>query len=427
MDLACDIDEAATLHPTTSHETAVAIAAITGKPLLIPHSGLGGANGDDTAMARIGAGSTERRPSVEAGPTATPKGGGLMEPSGMSSLVKGGGGASSGPGSLGDGMISPKGGKGKDGAAGAGPGGKAADGKDGKGAGRWLSFSRLTACFDFRADRKAEAANADIAQRIDDAFLQVPENSSGGADAKHIAALLSAITGGREIPKADLEVVVKLIDSERNGSISKAEFASGLVVLKQDPTLSRLLGPELSRLLDYRASSQEGSTTLPQNASAFAIHPKAPWLLGFKKLVLFIGVFYLFEVPVRITFRVAHRLGPWYLFFDHLQDMVLLADMLIMFCTAYVNKKSVLTYDMRRIRKHYLSTTFPLDVVASFPLDLVVMMTTTRKSTGYVDYSLMGWLRVLKLLRLYRVWQSFKEQSSDLKAGTYTRPLFRST
>ena len=38
----------------------------------------------------------------------------------------------------------------------------------------------------------------------------------------------------------------------------------------------------------------------------------------------------------------------WYLFFDHLQDMVLLADMLIMFCTAYVNKKSVLTYDMRQ-------------------------------------------------------------------------------
>ena len=46
---------------------------------------------------------------------------------------------------------------------------------------------------------------------------------------------------------------------------------------------------------------------------------------------------------------------------------------------------------------------------------------------GYVDYSLMGWLRVLKLLRLYRVWQSFKEQSSDLKAGACTRSHFRST
>ena len=33
----------------------------------------------------------------------------------------------------------------------------------------------------------------------------------------------------RRYTEADLEVVVKLIDSERNGSISKAEFASGLV------------------------------------------------------------------------------------------------------------------------------------------------------------------------------------------------------
>ena len=62
---------------------------------------------------------------------------------------------------------------------------------------------------------------------------------------------------------------------------------------------------------NLRRYSQEGSTTLPQNASAWAIHPKAPWLLVFKKLVLFVGLLYLFEVPVRITFRVAQRLGPW--------------------------------------------------------------------------------------------------------------------
>ena len=166
MDLACDIDEAATLHPTTSHETALTIAAITGKPLLIPHSAL--ANGDEDPSRRRGSvGSTERRPSVES-PAGTPKGGGSMEPgdgrrgSGLSSMVTGAGATTSGPGSLVDGPVSPKGGNGKerrgslgDSVTGAGAGGKAADGKDGKGAGgRWWSLSRLTACFDFRADRK---------------------------------------------------------------------------------------------------------------------------------------------------------------------------------------------------------------------------------------------------------------------------------
>ena len=49
---------------------------------------------------------------------------------------------------------------------------------------------------------------------------------------------------------------------------------------------------------------------------------------------------------MRITFRVAHRLGPWYLVTMHLFDAVLVVDMAVNFCTAYVNKKSVLTYDM---------------------------------------------------------------------------------
>jgi hypothetical protein len=52
---------------------------------------------------------------------------------------------------------------------------------------------------------------------------------------------------------------------------------------------------------------------------------------------------------------------------------------------------------MRRIRKHYLSTSFPLDIVASFPLDLIVLM--AESDTSRMDFSLMGWLRVLKLLR----------------------------
>ena len=42
--LAGDLDEAATLNPTTTHEQAVAIAALTGKPQLIPHQTLNGNN-----------------------------------------------------------------------------------------------------------------------------------------------------------------------------------------------------------------------------------------------------------------------------------------------------------------------------------------------------------------------------------------------
>jgi|AntAceMinimDraft_1070359.scaffolds.fasta_scaffold272378_1 hypothetical protein len=59
--------------------------------------------------------------------------------------------------------------------------------------------------------------------------------------------------------------------------------------------------------------NKESSHKLPSDASPFALHPNNPGLRQFKKLVHFVGLFYLFEVPVRITFRVAQRLGPWYL------------------------------------------------------------------------------------------------------------------
>jgi hypothetical protein len=45
-------------------------------------------------------------------------------------------------------------------------------------------LSRIALEFNLRRYSAAEAADADIEQRIDDAFMQVPENSSGGADAK---------------------------------------------------------------------------------------------------------------------------------------------------------------------------------------------------------------------------------------------------
>ena len=236
----------------------------------------------------------------------------------------------------------------------------------------------------------------------------------------------AALHGGREIPKVELEMMVKLFDPEMFNRVNHESFANGLMLLKDDSTLNRLLGQDLSRLLDHRSMHKQSSTKLPSDASALSIHPNTPWLKSFKSLVNVVGFFYLFEVPVRITFRVAHRLGPWYLVAVHFFDAVLVLDMVVNFCTAYVNKKSVLTYDMQRISKHYLSTTFSMDVVAAFPFDLLAMMSTTRRSANaYVDYSLMAYLRVPKLLRLYRVYQQLKTSSADLKADSISGVLRR--
>ena len=241
--------------------TAITIAAITGKPQLVPHSGSAMPLIDDPSNHN----STGSLPSF-----ASPaKGGGGGSGGGRGG--GGGGGGSGGGGAGSDGRLSPN--KGMDGAAGSvGTPTEVsnADGKDKDSYGgtspqttmSLLSLSGLKAWFGFGGDRSAKEITAHIMRRIDEAFAQVPENRSGGADVKHIAALLASVTGGRDIPKAELALVVKLIDTERNGAISKAEFASGLLLLKEDPSLSRLLGRDYICPLSSTSAISDTNYTL---------------------------------------------------------------------------------------------------------------------------------------------------------------------
>lgn len=356
---------------------------------------------------------------------------------------------------------------------------------------QWMTIT-AKACFSYGKDAKIDAINSEIDEQIKAAFLTVSKEKTvtdiSSVDIKKLGPLLQEISGGpRKTSKPELEMLVKLFDPDGHNTLSPDSFAAGLMLLKDDPSLNRLLGQGLSRLLDHRSMCKvrpyskykclllthnltapplvskalpdanisslhyncvrlnspnypyngvcyrnisirctvfcmirryrkESSSKLASDASAFAIHPNNPRLRLFNRLVLFVGVFYLFEVPVRITFRVGHRLGPWYLAAVGLFDLVLVIDVLVNFCIAYVNKKSVLTYDMKRISRHYLKTTFSMDVVAAFPFDLLAMMTTSRRE--YIDFTLIAWVRIPKLLRLYRVHQASKTGSADLKSDS---------
>lgn len=418
MDLAGDLDEAATLSPQTTHEQALTIAALQMKKMqLVPHSGSAGA-------MTAGMNKSASNGSLAHGMGEVPVRSGTAYNGGKMSVCSG----ATGLGSASNGGVSQ-------GSTAAGRDQKQkneekaaeqeATNKKKKLKNIW-SFhhwkTTVKACFGYVADAKAEEINAEIMGRIEDAFSHVSKEKDiqeKSVDIKHLGALMQSMTGGREVPKVELEMMVKIFDSDMSHQLTHESFAEALMVLKDDPTLNRLLGQDLSRLLDHRSMHKESSTKLPSDASFFAIHPNNASLRTFKSLVNFVGFFYFFEVPIRITFRVAHRLGPWYLVAVHLVDAVLLVDILVNFCTAYVNKKSVLTYDMRRISKHYLSTTFTMDVVAAFPFDLLAMMSTTRRSaTAYVDYTLMAYLRVPKLLRLYRVLQAMKTSNADLRADS---------
>ena len=421
MALAGDLDEAATLNPTMTHESALAIAAMTGKPQLVPHQKM------DSAAAMAAANkSASMDVSVRSGGVYN---GDMSVRSGTAYSMADTSVRSGSAYSIGNASSM------------ANPGGASSPETDERMQGgerkKLLAMQKfwsvqnfknmIRTCFGYGADAKAEAINAEFMARVEDAFLMVAkEKDTQSLDIKLLGQLMQAITGGREIPKLELELMTKLFDPDITNLVTHESFAGGLMLIKDDPNLNRMLGQDLSRLLDHRSMHKESSTKLPSDASPFAIHPNHKWLRYFKKLMNLVGFFYFFEVPVRLTFRVAHRIGPWYLIAVHFVDALLLVDILVNMCTAYVNKKSVLTYKMHKIFKHYLSTTFLMDIIAAFPWDLIAMMSTTRRSaTSYVDYTLMAYLRFPKLLRLYRVHQALKVGSGDLKADSISGVLRR--
>jgi Ca2+-binding EF-hand superfamily protein len=124
----------------------------------------------------------------------------------------------------------------------------------------WATYTK--ACFGYGTDKKLEAVNNEFMERIKDAFSVVSKEKivteNSNVDIKHLGKLMQSITGGREIPKPELEIMVQRFDPEGSKTVSHESFAAGLMLLKDDPSLNRLLGQDLSRLLDHRSMHKAG-------------------------------------------------------------------------------------------------------------------------------------------------------------------------
>jgi Ion transport protein len=62
---------------------------------------------------------------------------------------------------------------------------------------------------------------------------------------------------------------------------------------------------------------------------------------------------------------------------DHIEsviDVLFALDVCITFRTAYINDQSVMVRDGGKIVKNYVKTWFPIDLLASLPLDSIVLL-----------------------------------------------------
>ena len=146
----------------------------------------------------------------------------------------------------------------------------------------------------------------------------------------------------------------------------------------------------------------------------YMIKPDASWKLGWDLTGLFLIVFYMFIVPMRLafsdtvpkrdvaSFEFLNGLGFWFAL-DIMSDFFFLADIAMNFRLAERLKTGELETDWKILARKYLSGWFFFDLIASMPLSLIAPSDGNSSGSLQKVNKLLRVFRVFKLLRLFRL------------------------
>lgn len=238
---------------------------------------------------------------------------------------------------------------------------------------RFNILTRIVAFFQALRSRGPEGAEWE--ERIEIEFKDVDVAGTGAIAVQgELDRLLARVNGGRTIPPQEKSKLMPLIGKDARITCEKLTECIKKVI-EDSPEFEGLLG----------VANANTALALPPNANPLVLSPVSRGLVAWNLWILFVSTYLLFEVPFHIAFRPVQTEGFSYLYFSEAMDAMLVVDLILHFFTAYVNKKSLLVYDLPHIAKHYLGTTFPLDFAAAFPLDLVVRKIQAQISSQSVN------------------------------------------
>ncbi|MBF0423588.1 MAG: cyclic nucleotide-binding domain-containing protein [Magnetococcales bacterium] len=116
---------------------------------------------------------------------------------------------------------------------------------------------------------------------------------------------------------------------------------------------------------------------------------------------------YGFSVPVVIALKI--EVPTWFHELDYLLTVLFLVDILIMFRTPFM-RENELVVDPVQIRQHYLKNRFFLDLVATIPWDMFLMLLLSQDSP-YVN--LIQLLRLIRMLRFPGIVANLRSKTGN--------------
>ena len=156
--------------------------------------------------------------------------------------------------------------------------------------------------------------------------------------------------------------------------------------------------PKCSRLMIGQMS--EATTEFPKSSTPALLLPGSRFLLIWDSFLLTICIFIAWVIPFRLAFKVSTEV----VLVDWALDTFFLLDMLLHFRYVAFIQDGKLVTDVDKIKHHYLSKRFKIDLISTFPFDLVAFLILPKRFILVVEG-----LRVLKLIRLGRHFQTLEK------------------
>lgn len=140
-----------------------------------------------------------------------------------------------------------------------------------------------------------------------------------------------------------------------------------------------------------------------------------------------IMVFSLFNcifVPISVAFQPKELETQLFDILNYIIDSFFLIDIFIAFRTVYIDEQGQEETRYYYIARHYVKTTFIIDILATVPFDTILRFSKDyqkyveelKKTQGNEWIQLLGVLKLGRILRLNKIIQ-FLKSTNDVKAG----------
>eukprot|EP01135_Chromosphaera_perkinsii_P011823 Nk52_evm14s2506 gene=Nk52_evmTU14s2506 len=191
---------------------------------------------------------------------------------------------------------------------------------------------------------------------------------------------------------------IKKAALKETGSL-KEKFRE-LCVLEESAHSIKIFGDKVAVELE-----RERHITYMKESGYFIIHPYSTFRYHWDVLMMLLLFSTLIILPVALAFETANLIDgtvDFFVIFDLLSDSVFLFDIFLNFRTAGIGEDDEITLEKKQIALDYLGGWFFIDLLSSFPLDLVVEGIAALSGNAG-DFSALGATKLFRLLRLFKL------------------------